>query len=140
MRRGYAGVGLAVAMVTAGVLGAASPAAAKANTVAIGTVRLDQRHTPVVRVDVGYSCDQGSGVSLRSTATAVDRAHGDRRATAASGAQGGLICDADVHVKRLTLRPKPGVRFFRGETVKVTAEIVAPDGSVYADAERLTTL
>ncbi|MFI9045967.1 hypothetical protein [Streptomyces sp. NPDC053427] len=139
--RRVAGTAVTALMLTAGAVAMASPAAAKANSIALGKVALDTRQASVIKADVTYSCDPGSDVHVAATVTKLDKADGKHPSIATGTLPNSkLVCDADKHVARLTLRPKPHSSFRKGDDVKAAAAIVTPAGAHYADAEKAATL
>ncbi|WP_189301768.1 hypothetical protein [Streptomyces albospinus] len=141
VNRRAAGTAVATLMLAAGTVGAlASPAAAKANSMTVGKVALDTRHA-VITAALAYSCDPGSDVHVATTATRLHPAKGHRPAVAtATLTNKKLVCDARQHRVRLTLHPKPGSAFHKGNKVQVVASIVTPHGAHYADAKKIVTL
>ncbi|MEU9117032.1 hypothetical protein AB0D04_36075 [Streptomyces sp. NPDC048483] len=136
------GTAVATVILAAGTLGAlASPAVAKANSMAVGKVALDTKHASVIKAEIIYSCDPGSDVHVATTAKSLHPAEGHRPSVAtATLANKKLVCDADRHRARLTLRPKPDSVFRKGTKVRVAAAIVTPHGDHYADAKKTVTL
>ncbi|MYT27686.1 MULTISPECIES: hypothetical protein [unclassified Streptomyces] len=139
--RRVAGTAATALLLAAGAVGAlASPAFAKANSVAVGKVALGAGRPAAVTAEIAYSCDPGSTVHLAATATSRP-AKGHRPAVATGTvANKKLVCDADVHRVRLVLHPKRGSAFDKKDRVTVAAAVVTPRGAHYADARRTVTL
>ncbi|WP_438484100.1 hypothetical protein [Streptomyces sp. S186] len=139
--RRVAGTAATALLLATGAVGAlASPAFAKANSVAVGKVALGAGHPAVVTTEITYSCDPGSDVHLAATATSLV-AKGHHRAVATGTlANKKLRCDARNHIVRLVLHPKPGSVFHKKQRVVIEAAVVTPRGAHYADATKAVTL
>ncbi|MFJ9618447.1 hypothetical protein [Streptomyces noursei] len=139
--RRVAGTAATALLLAAGAVGAlASPAVAKANSIAVGKVALGAGRPAVVTAELAYSCDPGSDVHLAATATGRP-AKGHRPAVATGTlANKKLVCDARVHRARLVLHPQHGATFHKKDRVTVAAAVVTPRGAHYADASRTATL
>ncbi|MFI1971231.1 hypothetical protein BLA24_32745 [Streptomyces cinnamoneus] len=136
VRRRLAGATAATLMAGVGALAAASPAAAKANLLAVDKVSLVGEN---VQVDVTYSCDPGESYQLVANAlTQRDTHFQARAATLVKPAK--LTCDYNSRTLHLTLKNELSAHFAKGDQVKVKVFYLDPDGFDYANEETATVL
>ncbi|MFI9204985.1 hypothetical protein [Streptomyces sp. NPDC053048] len=134
--RRAAGAAAAVLLAGAGALASASPAAAKANLLAIDKVSLADSG---LHVDVTYSCDPGEEFQLVAQAVKVTDEHISTRA-AALVKPGDLVCDYESRTLRLKLRPELHAQFAKGDKAEVKVFYLDPNGFDYAEDQVTATL